>query len=203
MWFNKIKPFGLFAGCVILLIAVACSNTDKPLTAELLAKFQPGFLPFEVTEETFYEYGEWEWLDSSVVNRPFPELSNDELRSLGDQLPPVPEGILRRTAALKILGSVDGRRVLLYRHDIRPVDDVPSAPEGSLQFIAVLVDEHNKVLDRQILADWKGRSTLKLGSIDEHFAIRTITRPYDSDQPDTLRQEEKFKMTAKGWSLIQ
>ena len=201
MWFNKIKSIVLFAWHALMFIAVSCTNVSKPLSGELLAKFQSDVLPFEVTEETFYEYGEWEWQDSSVVNRSFPQLSDDELRVLGDEPAPVPEGMLRRTAALKILGPVDGRRLLLYRHDIRPVDDVPSAPEGSLQFIAVLVDEHNTVLDRQILADWRGRYSLKLGTVDEHFGISTITRPYDSDQPDTLRREEKFKMTGKGWSL--
>ena len=203
MWFNNLKSMALMAWCAAVLTAISCTSGNQLVTENLLAKFQPGVPPFTVTEETFYEYGEWEWQDSSVVNRFFPVLDEDELRILGDNPAPVPLGMVRRTAALIILGPVNSHRLLLYRHDIRPIDDVPSAPEGSLQFIAVLVDEHNAVIDRQILADWKGRSTLKLGSIDEHFAIRTITRPYDSDQPDTLRQEEKFKMTAKGWSLIQ
>lgn len=192
MWLNKFK-------FILLLTAVSCTTGLQPLSVELLAKFQPGVLPFEITEETFYTYGEWEWQDSSVVNRSFPELTEAELRMLGDASDPVPDGMVRRTAALKILGPVDGRRLLLYRHDIRPVEDLPSAPQGSLKFVAVLMDENNRLLDRQILADWKGRYTLQLGTLDEHFGIRTITRPYDSDQPDTLKREEEWRVDVGKW----
>ena len=201
MWFSKSRKYIFFAAFFLGALIYACTVERQPLSDELVAKFQPGTLPFRITEETFYEFGEWEWHDSTVITRNFPDLGDADLVLLGEEVQPMPEGMNRRTAALKKFGPVDGLRVLLYRHDIRPVEDVPAAPEGSLKFVAVLIDEKNRVLDRKVIADWRGRYSLKLGSIDEHFEIRTLTRPYDSDQPDTLNREEKFKMTGNGWLL--
>lgn len=174
---------------IFISIAVwSCTASEPPVSAALLERFPAGELPFEVRRETFYEFGEWNWHDSVVEKRVFPDLMREDMAMLRDTVGSIPAGLAGRFVALRRFGPVNGCTALLYRRDIGPVDEELGPDTLDYQFVVVTLDENGVYADRKIIGRWQAEIGLLAGKLGKDLEVKTAWYPIEpeSDSLTTL-----------------